>query len=139
MGHADAEQLVSSISDALHGLSLRKVQVSMDGPAVNWKFHEMFASQLDKDCKHQILEIGSCGLHILHGAFVTAVNKTGWDIDNFIFCLYVLFKDSPVRRGDYQIVTRCKTSPMKFCKHRWLENVPVMQRVLEIIEPLKHE
>ena len=42
--------------------------------------------------------------------------------------VYRLFKDSPARREDYQTLTFGR----RFCPTRWLENVPVAQRVLEV-------
>ena len=44
-----------------------------------------------------------------------------------------LFKDSPARREDYTSVTGSTCFPLDFCRHRWLENVPVVERALEII------
>jgi len=42
-----------------------------------------------------LLNIGSCNLHIAHGAFQDGLHATGWDIERFVSCLYWLFKDSP--------------------------------------------
>ena len=39
----------------------------MDGPNVNWKFVDMLSKQLLDEGNSSILNIGSCGLNIIHG------------------------------------------------------------------------
>ena len=49
---------------------LNVLQLSMDGPSVNWKLMDHFKSEVGDSQKDPcILEIGSCGLHIVHGVF----------------------------------------------------------------------
>ena len=40
--------------------------------------------------------------------------------------------DSPARREDYTEITSSVVFPIKYCKHRWLENLPVVVRAQEI-------
>jgi len=40
----------------------------MDGPNVNWKFYSMLTDEVNKEDNSHMLNIGSCGLHILPGA-----------------------------------------------------------------------
>ena len=42
----------------------------------------------------QILEIGSCGLHIIDGAFQTGIKATGWQLDRVLKVMLKLFNDS---------------------------------------------
>ena len=51
----------------------------------------------------------------------------------FLTSVRWLFKDSPARREDYTSVTGSNSFPLDFCRHRWLENVPVVEQALEII------
>ena len=73
LGHATAENLLSSYekcTDSLPKMGL--LQLSMDGPNVNWKFHKDLQEFLHarQDCQNvSLINIGSCGLHILHNAF----------------------------------------------------------------------
>ena len=53
------------------------LKVSMDGPNVNWKFVDMFSHQLIDEYSTTFLNIGSCGLHIIHGAFKHGSERTG--------------------------------------------------------------
>ena len=50
---------------------------------------------------------------------------------------YQLFKDTPARREDYTSVTGSSTFPLKIVAHRWVENVRVLERVIDILPSLK--
>ena len=67
----------------------------------------------------------------------TGASETGWAIDNLLSSPYYLFKDTSARRDDYVDVTGCKEFPLKFCKHRWVENGPVCSRILLLWPHLK--
>ena len=45
----------------------------MDGSNVNWAFHEDLESyrKIEDPKAPSLLNIGSCGLHVLHGAYKT--------------------------------------------------------------------
>src|SRR5438876_1517325 len=64
LGHATAADLQAKFLEGLGGLSLPKlIQVSMDGPSVNWKFLETLQADLHHDAADpQLLDMGSCGL-----------------------------------------------------------------------------
>ena len=46
-----------------------------------------------------LLEMGSCGLHVLHGAYKTAQSVTSWKLDKFLKNYFSIFKKSPARRS----------------------------------------
>ena len=104
MGHATAEDTLNDFKAAYKNLDIvnNLVQLSMDGPNVNWKFHD----NMEEYCRENnpqspcLLIIGSCGVHVLHGAFQTAHSKTDWGVQ-VLKALHGIFKKSPVRRSDY--------------------------------------
>jgi len=50
MGHATADDMVTVIETATSDLDLSDLlQLSMDGPNVNWKFYDMVQLRLQKD------------------------------------------------------------------------------------------
>ena len=51
--------------------------------------------------------------------------------------MYGLFKDSPARRADYISIAGSTVFPKKFCQVRWIENVDVSQRALEVLPYVK--
>ena len=138
IGHASADDFVVHFSEATKDLNRNGfLQVSMDGPSVNWSFF----NKIDRDIKEhqdaQLINIGSCGLHVLHGAFQRGCREIGWKIDIILSSLWYLFKDCPVRRQDYITVTDSSDFPLKFCRHRWLVNGPLSSPALNIWESLK--
>ena len=107
-------------------------QISMDGPNVNWKFFKLFQEKMEENHNKQLLNVGSCGLHIVHNAFKKGSVSSGWGIDKLLSSLYYLYKDTHARREDFTTATGSKVFPLKFCGHRWVENVGVAERAMEI-------
>ena len=136
LGHAKAEDMISHFGSAISGISeLRNLlQLSMDGPSVNWKFHRMFCDQLMNDFAAMLIDIGSCGLH---GGFKDGELASDFEVSKTLSSAHKLFDDTPARREDYVTVTQSTVFPEKFCNHRWLENLPAALRMLEILPNLK--
>lgn len=112
------------------------VQVSMDGPNVNWSCFEKLQAKMENDYSSKLIDIGSCGLHILHNAYKSGVSETKWDIGYKLYCLHTLFDNVPARRDDFEKSTKTYVFPLPFCSHRWVENVRVCQRAIEILPAL---
>ena len=133
--HASAKDLLSAFKKGTSTLNPSKLlQVSMDGPNVNFKF----LSELVDDRKKEdpdlpsILQLGSCTLHIVHGAFATAVQKTGWKLESLLRAIWYLFADSPARRADFKEITKTEIFGLQFCSTRWVEDVCVAERAIKI-------
>ncbi|KAG1686949.1 Telomere-associated protein RIF1 [Nymphon striatum] len=134
LGHGTANDLMDHFTKSVleSGLPVKNmIQVSMDGPNVNWKFYGNLKKKLNDEYGTSLINIGSCGLHIVHNSFKRGMDATGWKVASFLSSLYYLFKDAPARKEDYVNVTSATLMPLKFVKHRWLENVPVCQRALD--------
>ena len=56
------------------------IQISMDGSSTNWKLFELIQKDWEEKEQKTFLDIGSCSLHIIHGAFKSGAEKNGWDI-----------------------------------------------------------
>ena len=137
LGHATAKDLEKNFREGLLGLSDKNIlQVSMDGPSVNWKFLESLRESRD-EMDRQLIDIGSCGLHVLHGALQTGHTASGWSVNEFLRSIYGLFKDSPARRANFTDITGSTVFPLKFCQIRWVENVNVATRALELLTKVK--
>ena len=72
----------------------------MDGPNVNWKAEELFEEE-NNSLASAMLSLGSCGLHVLHGAYSTGRTGTNWDLDKSLKNCFGKFKKAPARRADY--------------------------------------
>ena len=52
MGHPTSEDILESFKFALNPIDIRKIiQISMDGPGVNWKFLELYNNELGRFVK----------------------------------------------------------------------------------------
>ena len=105
----------------------------MGGPYVNWKLYDSIVQeQSEHDDYPDLIDIGWCSLHVVHGAFRTSVQNTKWGINSILKALYNLFPDSTTKREDYKKITGSKVFPLPFCGTRWIEDKKVADRALEI-------
>lgn len=119
VGHATAEIMFNELSPIVTSLGHSKLlQLSMDGPNVNLKCEKLLKASIAKQTPMKLLEIGTCGLHILHNAFRAGCAATTWDVETFLSSCYYLFHDSPARREDFLAVSGATQFPQKFCRHR---------------------
>ena len=80
-GHGTAIDLRREFDECIKELDPSKMyQISIDGPSVNWKFYKAVTKDRAKDELHQLINIGSCGLHVIHGAFKSGAEATNWNI-----------------------------------------------------------
>ena len=92
--------------------------MSMDGPTVNLKFLQKVQDDRVENEQPALIDIGSCGLHTVHGAFKCGAQGTGWKLKEILSGFYQILHDSPARRDDYQPVTNSVIYPLKFCATR---------------------
>lgn len=110
----------------------RLLSVSMDGPNV------LELLQLDHAENYgcaQLVSVGSFGLHTLHSAFKAGFSM--WNVDKILRAMHTLFHHVQARREDFVRVTKSSVFPQPFCGHRWLENLPVIERALAVWPSLK--
>ncbi|KAG8179991.1 hypothetical protein JTE90_007959 [Oedothorax gibbosus] len=137
LGHATADLLFSKIKEKCLTLGAGNLlQLSMDGPNVNLKVHEMMMKEMKDEFNTTLLNVGTCGLHIMHNAFRDGCSAFP-EVENAASAAYWHFKDSPARREDYASLNLDAKFPLKFCKHRWVENEIVLVRLLEILPDVK--
>ena len=60
-----------------------QVQLYVYGPNVKWAFHEVLESycKIKDPNAPSLLNIESCGVHVLHGAYKTGHKKTDWEVE----------------------------------------------------------
>lgn len=118
-GHATATDILKNFNESISGLDVSKqVQISMDGPSVNTKFLGEIKKERDESGISKLIDIGSCNLHIVHGALKTGTEKTGWNLKGILKGAFQLLKDSPARREDYVSITGSTIFPLQFCATR---------------------
>ena len=128
-----ADDLLKAFQEATSKLALDKMlQMSMDGPSVNWKFYEKLIKSREKSELTGSINIGGCGLHVIHGTFKSGATLCEWDIVKILKGLYTIFYDTPARRSDYIDVTCSNSFPKSFCATKWIEDSNVAERAIEI-------
>lgn len=148
LGHSTATDIMRSLVSVHSPLNVvsNMAQLSMDGPNVNFAVqNEMTWHKSDSDpSSPALLELGSCGLHNVHGAYKTGQLAAAWPVKRLLKSSFIVFRNSPARRADYLNANNIETSeenasefPKSFCGHRWLENGPVIERLLNIIEKIQ--
>lgn len=133
---ASAIDILNAFKASLNSVPIplsKILQVSMDGPNINWSFMEKLTSEMaiDTDNGPAILNMGSCGLHVIHGAFQTGHSTAKWNVNQVLNCAYYAFADSLARRASFTCITGSQTFPLKFCQTRWVGNSRVASRFLE--------
>ncbi|XP_051806518.1 uncharacterized protein LOC127534690 [Acanthochromis polyacanthus] len=132
LGHARAEDLLQHIKECVAKLNMRNLlSVGMDGPNVNFRFLDLL--QKEHGELHggaETISVGSCGLHTLHNALKAGF--TEWSIEKLLRAMHFLFNNVPARREDFTNITKSTSFPLPFCGHRWIENVPVAERAVEV-------
>ena len=102
----------------------------MDGPNVNWKMLSKITEERSSTEHYPgLINVGSCSLHVVHGAFRSGESKTKWGIDTLMKALHNLFDESPAKRKDYTKITGSNIFPTTIL---WLEDKRVVERVLQI-------
>ena len=106
LGCTTAKDL-KKFEEATEQLDLKKlIQISMDGPNGNWKLLDSIAKDRISNEQYPILlNVGSCSLHVVHGAFRNGMKQTTWGIDLLSKSLHTLFNETPARKEDYTKIT----------------------------------
>lgn len=133
LGHTTAGDLLSAFNEGTRRLDESKMlQIGMDGPNSNLRFLKDLNLKRDSKDLPKLIDIGTCGLHVIHGAFRAGFTATGWKIDSILKSLFYVFDESPARRADFTTYTGCEVFPLSFCGTRWIDDRPVAERAIEL-------
>ena len=126
-GHAFAKTVADEIWRTLQqsGLSSRFfLSLSSDGPNVNKSI---------KQSIKQLVDTGSCQIHVAHNSFRKGIEACGEAIENLCIDLFYFFKLSASRREDYLAMQqKLYLEEIVFLRHvesRWLSLLPAVERV----------
>ena len=105
-GHATTDNLMEHFTKSVleTGLSVKDmIQVSIDGPNVNWKFFGDLRKKIGDNYGTALINVGSCDLHVVRNSFKSGMDATGWQLSSFSSSLYYLFKDAPPRKKIFSL------------------------------------
>ena len=82
--------------------------LGIDGPSVNRSSEKKLKAHLEENYTTQILDIGTCSLHIVNNAFLESLKelKNEINLDEFAIDLHFFMKYSAARREDYVNIVR---------------------------------
>ena len=133
MGGANAEQILETFTEATNNLDRKNLlQISSDGPNVNLKFLELHKNQRELDELPKLADIGTCGLHTVHGSLKNGIKNSNWNIGKTLKAMTKLLDKSPARREKYEMVTESNVYPLPYCGHRWCENENCAHRAEQV-------
>ena len=119
LGHGKHTDILNHFNELTKNLKSECLyQISMDGPNVNLKFFQEFSAKFKVENYHSLVDIGSCSLHIVHGAFRTGAEKSEWSLKKLLKGAYTILHNTPARREDFESVTGSSTYPLSFCSTR---------------------
>ena len=98
--------------------SSKMFQVSKDGPSTNWKSLDDLNKHRNDNEMLQLINIGSCTLRVIHGAFKTAIESTKWNIKATLKECWQILHESPARRQDYDTVTGAVKYPLFLLRNK---------------------
>ena len=126
MGHATATDMLTHLKNGMALFNPSSlVQLSMDGPNVNLKFYHNLFQERKGEKLPDLLNIGSCSWHVVHGSFKKGAKESGWNLGSTLRSLWQIFHDTPARRKDFIQITGSDLFPFRFCQHRWVEDIKV--------------
>ena len=78
MGHCTSDDLVNHFFEFMEELKLNLsllLALGMDGPSVKRSFEKKLKVRLEENYATQILDIGTCSLHIVNNAFLEGLKE----------------------------------------------------------------
>ena len=85
----------------------------MDGPSTNWKVLKLLEENRNDKEYTPLMNIGSCGLHTVHGAFETGTEINIWNLGKIMKAMLQIFQDSPAKRDVYNKICESEEYPLK--------------------------
>ena len=121
---------MTAFKNATSGVKhLRIINIGFDGVAANIKLMRLLKGQY-KEEGHEVIDFGSCFLHLMNNAIKTAHEKTNFGVAEYLEGAYFYFKYSSSKMSDLlQIDEKCEL-PLPFCTTRFLENIEPTKRLI---------
>ena len=85
MGHATNKDLLEGFNGSVSDLDLSKmIQLSMDRPNINLKFAQTLLKDRTENRLSDLIDVGSCPLHLINGAFQTGSMTSSWKLKKIL-------------------------------------------------------
>ena len=111
----NAVNLTNEIIDSIKEFdAIKMTMLGMDGPNVNWAIFEKVNKERETHEHPPLHNIGSCGLHSIHGAFESGILAVDWEIHKILKSMFKLFHKSPARRDLYLSASSLNIFPKRY-------------------------
>ena len=143
-GHAEGAKVPAAMVDKLEEdkVNLSSIlTLSSDGPNVNKTIFRAVNTSLKGAGNPEMINIGTCNLHVVHNSFCKALEAYGTPVDDLAVDIHSFFKISSARREDFkfiQLEEEMEThTVLRHVPSQWLTLGPVVDRLIEQWEPLQ--
>ena len=86
-----------------------------------------------KTDSQDLIDIGSCPLHVIIGAFQTGSMASLSNLKKILKAEWQIIHDSSIRKEDFMSVTSASVFHLPFCVTRWVENKSVADRAILVL------
>ena len=116
----------------LNGVDKLDLQVASDGPNVNPLFLKSVAVFQEEKKYLLLVDIGTCGLHVVVSLKTVAHKGTDWDIQKLLKPMWQFLHEAPAQRALYN--SKSLDYPVKICTHRWVQNEHCAARAESLLD-----
>ncbi|KAJ6643983.1 hypothetical protein Bhyg_08948 [Pseudolycoriella hygida] len=113
----------------------RLMTLSRDGPNTNKKVFRLMNEEFNKRTGRNLIDVGSCDIHIIHNGFKKGLDEYGKNIADLSINLHYFFYGESLRSEEFRTIeTKHGKAHHRFIKHiptRWLT---LLESTLRIIE-----
>ena len=118
MGRSTADDVLETFQNGTSEVNKSKVMlVSYDGPNVYLAFLKKYASVREEKELDPIMDLGTCGLHLVHGSVKAGAKASEWELQKLLKTMWQFIHYAPARRTMYENISestyyRAKWSPL---------------------------
>ena len=118
MGRSTADDVLETFQNGTSEVNKSKVMlVSYDGPNVYLAFLKKYASVREEKELDPIMDLGTCGLHLVHGSVKVGAKASEWELQKLLKTMWQFIHYAPARRTMYENISestyyRAKWSPL---------------------------
>ena len=116
IGRSTAEDVLQTFLAGISDLDQSKIlQVVSESPNVNLLFLKKLTESREEKELLPLLNIGSCGLHVITNSFKTGAKKgSNWEIQKLLKAMWKFLQETPTRRFCMKMYRSVWTIPCSF-------------------------
>ena len=130
---ANSDTICDALLQTLNSFDERKMlMLSIDSLTANWVVFDKLRQHREENEMPVLFDIGSCSLHVVHGAFQVGIEATKWNLSKVSQAMWKILHDSCARRDVYKTVNGTDLFPVPFFNICWVEDKNVAARGIAV-------